>query len=252
MSVLKPLLLASAATVASLSLAAGVSSIAPGDRLKVVVWGPGYSASQLSVVDSNGMIRLGERTAVRLRGLSTNAAAKALCASLYISDGKTNPVREASVRKIAPLPLPLGLAVLRSDTSNLVFRLTNVTSNSVRLPSAGYVPSDMYIPINTNPAYARFERPEAEIGLWLTRDWRHVGLDWMRASPEAWRDRLRIQELKPGDQLDVTRSLGPFAEEITTNTVLRFNFQISQEWAEQYGLWEGNISVTGLTKEPAR
>jgi hypothetical protein len=218
----------------------------------MTMWGPGYGATQLSTVDSNGLIVLGESTHVHLQGLSTNAAARALRAASYICNGKTNPVQEARVRKIAPLPHPLALTVFRSNGSNLVFRLTNATSNSFRLPSAGYALSDMYIPINTNPAYAVFDKPEAEIGLWLTRDWRHVGIDWMKASSEAWKERLRIRELKPGEQLDVARSLGPFEREITTNTVLRFDFQISREWAEEYGLWEGNISATGLTGETTK
>jgi len=244
--------LVSVVALAALSLAATTSLIEPGDRLKVVVWGPGYSASLLSVVDSNGTILLGESTSVSLRGLSTNAAATALRASFYVFNGKTNPVHEASVRKIPLLPVPLPLAVFRGDSSNLVFQLTNVTSNSFRLPSAGYVGSDMYTPINTNPAYARFDKPEVTIGLWLTRDWRHVGLDWMRASSDAWKERLKIRDLRPGEHLDVGRSLSAFEREITTNTILRFNFQISQEWAERYGLWEGSISATGLSKEPAR
>lgn len=252
MSNLKTQLLFAALAVAMASCARDSDLIEPGNRLKVRFSGPGYSVSQLSVVESNGTILLGNSAPVRVQGLSTNEASKALCASLCVLDGKTNAVRDASVQKIAPLPTPLALSVFQSDGSNLIFRLTNLTTNSFRLPSTGYVPSDSYAPINTNPSYARFDKPEVHIGLWLTRDWRHVGHDWMMASLEAWKERLRIRILNPGEHLDVSRSIGPFADDITGNTVIRFNFQISQEWAESCGLWEGNISVTGLAKQTTK
>jgi hypothetical protein len=71
----------------------------------------------------------------------------------------------------------------------------------------------------------------------------------MWASHEAWEERLKIKTVAPGEHLDVSR---PFAEDITGYTVYHFNFQISQEWADRYGLWEGNISVTGFTNETTK
>jgi hypothetical protein len=108
------------------------------------------------------------------------------------------------------------------------------------------------MPVNTDPAYALIDKPEAHIGVWLTRDWRHVGSDWMWASQEAWKERLKIQTLGPGEHLDVSRPFSPFTENSLSNTVYHFNFQISHEWAENYGLWEGNFSVTGFTKETTK
>lgn len=250
-------LLVATVIVAIAGCASKPALIQPGDRLEVRFGGPGskvlgYSVTQLSLVDSNGVIRIGDCTAVRVQGMSTKEASKALCESLYVSKGEANLVQRASVRKIAPRPVPLALSVFQSEGSTLVFRLTNTTSNSFRLPSTGYVLSDFYTPANTDPAYARFDKPEVHIGLWLTRDWRHVGQDWMWASDEAWKERLKIQVLGPGEHLDVNRPFSAFAGDITSNTVFRFNFQISQEWAERYGLWEGNISVTGFTKETTK
>jgi hypothetical protein len=251
MRILETPLLVAIVAVAMAGFAGSSGLIEPGNKLEVRFSGPGYSVLQLSVVESNGVIHLGDSTFVPVQGMSTNEASIALCESLYISEGKTNLIRSASVRKIAPLPFSvfqsngLALSVFRSDGSNLVFRLTNTPSNSFRLPSTGYVTSASYMSVNTNPAFALFDKPEAHIGLWLTRNWRYVGSNWMWASQEAWKDRLKIQTLDPGEHLDVNH---PFAEDITSNTVFRFNFQISHEWAE-YGLWEGNFSVTGLTKE---
>lgn len=224
--------------------------IEPGDRLELRFSGPGYGASQLSVVETNGAISLGESGPIQVQGLSTNQASQVLCASLYVFEGKTNSVTNASVRRIASLPIPLQLSVSRGDGSNVVFRLTNPTTNVFRLPSDGYAFWDSFTPINTNPAYALIDKPEVHMGLWLTHDWRYVGQDWLLASKEAWEQRLKIQNLNPGGYLDITRSIS-FRDEITTNTVLRFSFAIPQEWAERYGLWEGDISVTGLSEGEA-
>src|SRR3989442_5323 len=177
--------------------------IVPGDRLEVKWWGPSYSATELSVVQTNGTVLLGDCTYARLQGKSRPEAVKAICGLLYVSNGKTNIIQGASVRKIAQIPAPLGFSVFQSGNSNVVFRLINTTTNSVRLPSAGYALSDFYIPVNTNPAYAVVRKPETDVGLWLTRNWRYVGNDWMTASHQEWQDRLRIRTLQPGDHLDI-------------------------------------------------
>jgi hypothetical protein len=57
----------------------------------------------------------------------------------------------------------VALIVFPSGTSSVVFRLTNDTTNTIRLPSAGYVSLDSYICINKNPAYAISHRPEIDV-----------------------------------------------------------------------------------------
>ena len=97
----KSALLVAAVAVAMAGFAGSSELIEPGNRLEVRFGGSGskilgYSVSQLSVVDSNGVIRIGDSTFVRVQGMSTNEASKALCESLYVSEGETNPVRNAS------------------------------------------------------------------------------------------------------------------------------------------------------------
>jgi hypothetical protein len=138
----------------------------------------------------------------------------------------------------------LALKVSRIGKSNVVFRLKNISTEYVSLPSAGYALSGLYFPLNTNPAYAMYHTPEAVVGLWLTRDWHYVGTNWMWASSQAWQDRLKIKVLNPGDTLDVVRSFD--WGDAPTNTLVRFRFQIPEDWAKEYGLWQGSLSVTGF------
>jgi hypothetical protein len=254
------LFLASFAIVqASFTLASDL--IEPGDRLEIRYAGTNYSGGQISVVTSNGTIRIepvresmqgafrfAQTMPVRVQGLSTTEAADALRASVE----KNDPLQKASIRKIAPVPAPLTLSVFQKDETNLIFRITNLTTNSFRIPSDGYAQSDYFMPVNINPAYARVDKPELHTGLWLTRYWHYVGVEWMEASHDAWEHRLKIRVLKPGEHIDISRALNPFATEASSNTVFRFSFQIPQEWAENYGLWEGSLSVTGLSKDTAK
>ncbi len=192
---------------------------------------------------------IGESSHVRVGGLSTSEAANAICKVPYFDDKNPKVIQGAKVRKINAVPEALILTVLRIDESNVVFRLTNPTSRSVRLPSAGYARSDLLIPVNTNPAYAIFHGPELDVGLFLTADWRYVGTNWFFASRKQWEEHLSIEVLKPGNHLDLTREIGawPATTLTDTNLILRFNFQIAQDWAERYKIWEGNLSATGFT-----
>lgn len=128
---------------------------------------------------------------------------------------------------------------------NVVFRLKNISTYYVSLPSAGYALSDDFSPVNTDPAYAIRHTPEADVGLWLTRDWHYVGTNWEMASSKDWQDRLKIKVLNPGDTLDVVRSF-EWADGLNTNTLVHFRFQIPEDWAKEYGLWQGDLSVTGF------
>lgn len=252
------ILLIAALMTAMPGCASRTDIIAPGDRLEVKFGADGsgsfYGVSQLSVLDTNGTIPIGDCAHVRLEGMSPLEATNAIREAAYVANGKTNKIRDVSVRKIAQVPAPLSLAVRRSGESNVVFRLTNNTTNSFRLPSDGYAFGDSYTPTNLNPAYSIVRRPEANIGLFLTCDWHYVGTNWFFASPQKWKHRLKIRTLRPGDHLDIIRSLGPFASPVLTDTngIIYFNFQIPQDWAETYGLWEGSLCVTNLTERAGR
>src|SRR5436190_7706672 len=134
---------------------------------------------------------------------------------------------------------PLILTVERSGASNLLFRIKNTSTDSVRLPSDGYAMSGYFFPVNTNPAFSIIERPIVSHGLWLTHDWRYVGTNWFWASSNDWRQHLQIRTLKPGATLEITRRWDwpPSLLQTNTNAIVSFSFQIPQDWADDYGLF---------------
>jgi len=148
-----------------------------------------------------------------------------------------------------PQRLDLILSVTRANT-NFVFHITNVSSNAMIIPSSGYAISSVDIPVNTNPAFALFDEPETCAGLWLTRDWRHVGNEWMLASHDQWTNRLAPRTLAPGTTIDIIRPILFFEERAInrTNGVLKFTFAVPKEWAQEFNLWRGYLCVTGLTE----
>src|SRR5262245_50281575 len=127
------LLLFTVSAAGLLGFRADYDRIVPGDRLEVKFWGPNLGGTELRVVQSNGTIRLGDSTLLHVQGKTTDEAGRSLSAALYVSTGRTNAIRGGSVRKIAPIPDPIAMSVSQLDDSNVVFRLTNVTTNSIRL-----------------------------------------------------------------------------------------------------------------------
>jgi hypothetical protein len=146
---------------------------------------------------------------------------------------------------------PLVLTVERSGTSNLLFCIKNSSTNSVHLRSDGHALSGVFIPVNTNPAYAIIKQPTVSQNLWLTYDWRFVGTNWFWASREDWRRHLQIRTLKPGETLNVTNRWvwGP---ETDTNMSPTFTFQIPQDWANHYGLFGCSLCVTGFVEQATK
>ena len=144
----------------------------------------------------------------------------------------------------------LSLTVEPIGASNVLFRVKNTSTDSLRLPSAGYALSGYFFPANTNPAYSIIERPIVSSGLWLTADWRYVGTNWFLASREDWRRHLQIRTLKPGETLEVTRRWDwePSLLRTNTNAILQFCFQIPKDWADDYGLFHCSLCVTGFTE----
>lgn len=227
-----------------------LNTIDLGDRLVIKLHSAKAGGSGVWVIESDGTIQFGGSARVQVRGLSTDDAAAALRNVVYVVNGDKLLVQDASVRKIGPLPPPLRLSVFQENRSNVVFRLMNSTTNTFRLPSDGYGQGGYELPINTNPAYALVTQPEVGISLFVTRDWRYIGPKWMSTSRDAWGRHLRIRALNPGDHLDlraiscVSTLMKPY-----TNLQFRFEFSIPQEFAEEYDLWEGSISVTRTAKE---
>jgi len=152
--------------------------------------------------------------------------------------------------RIALAGEPLLLTVEHRDASNVLFRVKNTSTNSLRLPSAGYALSGHFFPANTNPAYSIIERPIISCGLWLTADWRHVGTNWFWASREDWRRHLQIRTLKSGETLEVARHWNWEQSFLRTNSnaIVRFCFQIPKDWADDYGLFHCSLCVTGFTE----
>lgn len=144
--------------------------------------------------------------------------------------------------------------VRRSNGTNLVFKLTNVSAEPLRIPSGGYAHSGMYEHVDTND-WTRWK--SAHMGLWLTYDWRHMGTNWFFASGSERLARLRPTELSPGQSLNVTRRLNSLEVRIldSTNVPVSFSFEVPRDWAKKYDLWQGMLTVTGLTektKEPTK
>ena len=135
------------------------------------------------------------------------------------------------------------LTVERSGETDVLFHIKNSSTNSVRLPSAGYAISGYLIPLNTN----HIECPIISCGLWLTADWRYVGTNWWWASREDWQRRLQIRTLKPGETLEVTRRWDWEASLLTnTNAIVTFCFDIPKDWADSFGLFPCSLCVTGF------
>ncbi len=256
-------------------LATDTNRIFPGDRLEIR-FAAGKSNSLdtstfgtlISIVQSNGTVLLGESTHIKLQGLTMSEATNAIRGALYITwwpdrEQKTgtarstlilntNVITSSDIRKIKQVPPPLALSVYQKDASNYIYRLTNNTTNSYRIPSAGYALGGFYIGANTNPAYAYIEKSSIQTGLWLTYDWRYVGSDWMWASREMWEERLQIKSLKPDETIEISRPITDWSgwQKKDEKPALVFTFEVPQDWSERYDLWEGSLCVTGLTAKP--
>jgi hypothetical protein len=141
----------------------------------------------------------------------------------------------------------LSLNVFLDGNSNVVFRVINFSTNTIRLPSAGYTPLAEYMPINTNPAYAIVRQLTVTAGIWLS-DAIEFGTNGRYPSPVGvWLNSLKIKTLKPGETLNLVCDPGPWKDLKLTSTrvMARFEFNIPREYGRRFRLWSGDLSVPG-------
>jgi hypothetical protein len=91
----------------------------------------------------------------------------------------------------------------------------------------------------------------AEIGLWLTDDWRYMGGDWfLNMSMKEKLARLAPTKIKPKDSILVRRKISEFENELLSSPKVtkRFTFNISLEAARKYGLTAGDADTTNFVR----
>jgi hypothetical protein len=159
---------------------------------------------------------------------------------------------------------PFSLQVYQVDPSNLVFVVSNISSTPISLPQSNYAISGSYTPATNNfsageaawelatndeSTFCATNFTGAEIGLWLTDDWRYMGGDWfLNMSMKEKLARLAPTKIKPKDSILVRRKINAFENELLSSPKVakKFNFNISLEAARKYGLTAGNATTTNF------